>query len=168
MPIMGGWIGKILPHEKPKDDVAAIGSMCGTTYGDSNCSGTLNKAHEVAAGYNPNLNAEGYWKGSPQLDTVQEAPAIGKIDTSQLKRGDIAAFGPKHVAEYGGAGSWMDSTPDKGVGQAAIDPKDSFYSGPVRVQRFHNIDDGRLGGIPGMFNPPARPSGLFAAKKGRI
>lgn len=55
----------------------------------------------------------------------------GKV--SEAKNGDIVAFNGSHVAVMTNQGL-MDSTPERGVGFVAnVDPRDSWYKGPVRI-----------------------------------
>jgi hypothetical protein len=114
--------------------VARLMAMANTPYLSAPCSNFICQAKKRAQCY-----AADMWSGCKGEMTIeQEAENFNSIDTTQLRAGDIVNFHGIHVAAYLGNGLWMDSVPERGVGQMQTppNPADPWYSGKVRILRW--------------------------------
>jgi hypothetical protein len=90
------------------------------------------------------MNAEEIWDGGKgQLDVVQAQDRFEDILTDSLQEGDIVAFHGAHVAVYY-RGHFVDSDPrHNGPGVMQYVAGDSWFTGPVRILRWHDAGSSR-------------------------
>lgn len=103
-----------------------------------NCAGFISNAHRTQF-----ISASQFWYGNnPQFRVVENHRSPLEIRESNLKPGDVAAFGGVHVAAYLGGGRWVDSDARRGtIEEFRLSDKlaggDDWFNQPVRIVRWN-------------------------------
>jgi len=118
-----------------EDYVSSLRSFEGSSYSQVTCSALITKAKRHAP-----CSAADIWTGCDgDLAVIQKATSLSAVNKAKLRAGDVVDFGGIHVAAYIGDGSFIDSTPERGVAKFdAVNPHDPWYSGKVRILRWRN------------------------------
>jgi len=121
----------------------ALRSYDGAEYLAVNCSALICKAHNRISEAKVHCMARQLWEGCEgNLTKVTEAESLKKLDWSKAKAGDVLAVNGVHAIAYLGQGQCMDSDPLHGgakemsVSELMGKKNDTWYSGPVRVERW--------------------------------
>jgi cell wall-associated NlpC family hydrolase len=120
--------------EHQAEYLRALANLRGTPYSELQCSSYI-----CAAKKHANCTAQQMWENcNGTMELQQEVTSFSSLDESQMRAGDVVAFGGVHVAVYVGNGHYMDATPERGVNEMTlpVNPSDPWYRGRVRILRW--------------------------------